>query len=415
MKIPGYIKKIIKTIEKNNHEAYIVGGACRDFLMGKTPIDYDLTTSAEPSEIKEIFKKYKLFNYGEKHGTISIYIQKKEVQVTTYRTETTYSDNRHPDRVCFLKDLKEDLSRRDFTINAIAYNKEFVDYFNGINDINLRIIKTVGNPELRFKEDALRIMRALRFSTNLGFEIEEETKKGILDNYHLIKSISKERVRDELTKILTYGDYFKVVEEYFEVFSLIFDNIKEINVEDFLKNIKKLNKKKLMEIDHISVRAAVFLSLLFGYRKISLDRLEEKLKELCYSKKNIYEILLIIDNIFIEINNDEIALKKLLNKYGYNILEKIIKTKYYFTDEVKDIRYLNKTLKSVKKIERKKLCYSIKNLKIDGNKIKKIGYKKREIQTVKEIVLDKVIKNELKNKEKNIIKYLKENKNSILE
>ncbi|MGI6710096.1 MAG: CCA tRNA nucleotidyltransferase [Bacilli bacterium] len=413
MKVPGYIKKIIKKIENNNHEAYIVGGACRDFLMGKKPIDYDLTTSALPSEIKEIFKKYKLFNYGEKHGTISIYINKNEVQVTTYRIENNYSDNRHPDKVEFLKDLKEDLSRRDFTMNAIAYNKEFIDYFNGLNDINQKNIKTVGNSNSRFEEDALRIMRALRFSVNLDFKIEEETKKGILNNYHLVKNISKERVRDELIKMLTFGDYSKVVEEYFEIFAFIFNGIQDINVDDFLENIKSVNKEKLKEADDYIIRIAIFLNLMFGYQKNDLNRVEEKLKELCFSKKNIYEILLIMENIFIKIDNDEITLKKLLNKYGYNILNKIIKSKYYFSEKLEDVIFLNKILKTIKKIERKKICYSMDSLKIDGNDLKEIGYKKREIQTVKEKLLDKVISNELKNNKKSIIKYLEENKNSI--
>jgi len=410
MKIPRYIKTIMNKIEKNKHEVYIVGGACRDFLMSRKPFDYDLTTSAQPNQIKEIFKKYKIFNYGEKHGTISIYFQKKEVQITTFRCEKTYSDYRHPDEVEFVKDLKEDLSRRDFTINSIAYNKIFIDYFNGIEDINSKLIRCVGDPNLRFKEDALRIMRALRFSVNLEFEIEEETRKGILNNYYLLENISKERIRDELVKLLKQGNFYKILVEYFQVFSFILNFVKSSSLEDLRVNITNTNTSKLQKNDETVVRVSVFIILFVKNKKINLNQIEGDLKQLCFSKKDIFEILKIVENILLDIDVNEIGLKKLLNKHGYEVLRKIIVAKQYLATTDDEIANFKNALVQVNKIEKRKTCYNLKMLNIDGDDIKKIGYKNKEIQLLKEEILEKVINNELVNKKQILIEYLKKRK-----
>jgi tRNA nucleotidyltransferase (CCA-adding enzyme) len=200
--IPKDVNYIINNFYKNNYEAYMVGGCVRDSILGNYPKDYDITTSAKPEETISLFKK--TIPTGLKHGTITVLINSNPYEVTTFRTEGTYLDNRHPSSVDFVTDIKEDLSRRDFTINALAYNehKGLIDYFNGVNDINNKIIRCVGNPDKRFKEDALRMLRAIRFSCQLTFAIEENTYNAIKDNYKLIKNISFERIRDELCKIL---------------------------------------------------------------------------------------------------------------------------------------------------------------------------------------------------------------------
>lgn len=200
--IPKNVQFIIDTFYKNNYEAFMVGGCVRDCLLGLTPKDYDITTSALPNITESLFKK--TVPTGIQHGTITVILNNENLEVTTYRTEGNYIDNRHPESVEFVSNIKEDLSRRDFTVNALAYNNKvgLLDYFNGIEDINNKIIKAVGNPNKRFQEDALRMLRAIRFSCQLGFEIEEETYSAIKTNYKLIKNISLERVRDELCKIL---------------------------------------------------------------------------------------------------------------------------------------------------------------------------------------------------------------------
>lgn len=199
---PKEVKLIIDTFYRNNFEAFMVGGCVRDILLGNLPKDYDITTSAKPEITISLFNK--TIPTGLKHGTVTVLINNEPYEVTTYRTEGKYIDNRRPSSVDFVTDIKEDLSRRDFTINALAYNEKvgLIDYFNGINDIKSKIIRCVGNADKRFKEDALRMLRAVRFSCQLNFDIEENTYAAIKSNYKLIENISSERIRDELCKIL---------------------------------------------------------------------------------------------------------------------------------------------------------------------------------------------------------------------
>ncbi len=202
IRIPNSVELIIDRFYKNNFEAYMVGGCVRDSLLGLTPKDFDITTSAKPEITESLFEK--TIPTGIQHGTVTVLIDKEPFEVTTYRTDGDYLDNRRPESVIFVSDIKEDLSRRDFTINALAYNNisGLVDYFNGIEDIKGKIIRAVGDPDKRFKEDALRMIRAIRFSCQLDFEIEANTYSAIKRNFQLVNNISIERIRDELCKIL---------------------------------------------------------------------------------------------------------------------------------------------------------------------------------------------------------------------
>ena len=200
---PKEVKLIIDTFYRSNFEAFMVGGCVRDILLGNIPKDYDITTSAKPEITISLFDK--TIPTGLKHGTVTVLISNEPYEVTTYRTEGKYIDNRRPSSVDFVTDIKEDLSRRDFTINALAYNERvgLIDYFNGADDIKNKIIRCVGNADKRFKEDALRMLRAVRFSCQLNFDIHENTYTAIKNNYKLINNISSERIRDELCKILS--------------------------------------------------------------------------------------------------------------------------------------------------------------------------------------------------------------------
>lgn len=205
MVLPKEVKNIIKALESAGFEAYAVGGCVRDSILGREPYDWDITTNAKPEEIQKIFKKSV---YENQFGTVAVNTESKNenlkiIEITTYRVEEKYTDKRHPDVVKFTKKLEEDLSRRDFTINAIAYDgKKFTDPFGGQEDIKKKIIRTVGDPNERFNEDALRLMRAVRFAVQLNFAIEEKTAKAIKENSNDIVAISKERIRDELIKII---------------------------------------------------------------------------------------------------------------------------------------------------------------------------------------------------------------------
>lgn len=223
--IPKDVEKIIEHLNSAGYEAYVVSGCVRDSIMEKTPHDWDICTSATPEVVKSLFSH--TTDYGMKHGTITVFADKEGYEITTFRAETDYSDHRHPDTVEFVADLKSDLSRRDFTINALAYNNEsqLIDMFNGLDDIRNQMIRCVGNADGRFKEDALRILRALRFAATLGFDIEDKTSEAIHYNVHLLKYIAEERKRDELMKLLGGNYTTKILLEYSDVIAEVIPEI----------------------------------------------------------------------------------------------------------------------------------------------------------------------------------------------
>lgn len=202
IQIPDKVNYIINTLMSRGYEAYVVGGCVRDMVLGKEPEDWDITTSATPIEVKKIFTR--TVDTGIQHGTVTVLLDHDHYEVTTYRLDGIYEDNRHPKEVSFTSSLNEDLKRRDFTINAMAYNKEegFIDCFNGLEDLEEGIIRCVGDPEERFFEDALRILRAVRFSAQLDFSIEANTLEAIKNKVELLRNISSERIRIELMKLL---------------------------------------------------------------------------------------------------------------------------------------------------------------------------------------------------------------------
>lgn len=202
IELPEKVKYIIQTLREHGYEAYAVGGCVRDSILGRKPEDWDITTSAKPEETKALFKR--TFDTGIEHGTITVLLDKEGFEVTTYRIDGKYEDSRHPLEVQFTRNLKEDLLRRDFTINAMAYNDEegIVDIFGGMRDLEEKTIRCVGNAAERFGEDALRILRAVRFAAQLDFKIEEETRRGITKLAPTLQNISAERIQVELVKML---------------------------------------------------------------------------------------------------------------------------------------------------------------------------------------------------------------------
>lgn len=225
MQISDNAKIILNALKSAGYSAYAVGGCVRDHFLGNINSDTDITTSALPQEVEKILaeKNIKVIETGLKHGTVTAVIDKTPFEITTFRSDGEYKDSRHPQNVEFVSDLELDLKRRDFTVNAMAYNEEqgIVDLFGGMQDLKNKIIRAVGDPDKRFKEDALRIMRALRFSSVLGFKIEENTKKAIFNNMRLLKNISAERIFSELKKLLCGENVLNVLDEYRQVIGVI--------------------------------------------------------------------------------------------------------------------------------------------------------------------------------------------------
>ena len=215
IELPEDVRTILAKLETEGYEAYAVGGCVRDSILGRKPGDWDITTSARPESIKALFRR--TVDTGIEHGTVTVLMGSRSYEVTTYRIDGEYADLRHPKEVLFTASLEEDLKRRDFTINAMAYNEStgLVDLFDGMSDLNNRVIRAVGKPEERFGEDALRILRAFRFSAQLDFEVEEKTREAAKKLAANLSMISAERIREELTKLLV-SDHPEKIEELYD-------------------------------------------------------------------------------------------------------------------------------------------------------------------------------------------------------
>ena len=421
---------IINKLSENGYKAYIVGGCVRDLIMNITPHDWDICTNALPDEIINIFKDFRTVLSGIKHGTVGIIIENALYEVTTFRSETGYSDNRHPDCVHFEKDIQSDLSRRDFTINSIAYNHKdgLIDLYNGYDDIQHKIIKAVGNPDTRFSEDALRILRALRFSSVLCFEIESSTAESIHRNKDLLKNIACERIWSEFTKLLSGKNAHTVIEKYCDVIGVF---IPELYAE---KNFQQHNPHHCYDVLHHTLSALSFaenniylrLAVLFhdiakpctftkdennighfyGHAakgsQITLDILQ-RLKADSKTQNLVSELVRHHDRI---IEPSEKAVKRAVYKTGsHNMFELLLKLKEcdvkaqspeYISERLEKIYKIRKIYNNIK--NKNTLMTSVKDLKINGNDLISMGVPQgKNIGIILNTLLEMVLDNSLEN------------------
>ncbi len=223
MQIPDAVGAAMRALKREGYEVYLIGGCVRDHLMHMRPHDFDLTTDATPEEMMSVFADYKVIETGIRHGTLTVIVNSMPIEITTYRVDGAYEDNRHPTSVSFTRNLREDAARRDFTMNAIAMDVDgnLRDSFDGCADIKARMIRAVGDPDVRFEEDALRILRGLRFAAVLGFEIEEQTSAALRRKAALLRSISAERVREELFKLICGRYARQIIAKYTDVLGVV--------------------------------------------------------------------------------------------------------------------------------------------------------------------------------------------------
>ena len=402
--LPPKVRYIINKIYENNYEAYIVGGCVRDAILGFEPNDYDITTSASPNTIQEIFKDFKCIETGIEHGTVSVLMEDEIFEITTYRIEGEYKDHRRPDKVDFTDRLEEDLKRRDFTINAMAYNekKGLIDLFGGKEDLNNKIIKTVGNPYDRFNEDGLRMIRAIRFSSKLNFTIEKETLKAIYDKSFIINNISLERITDEFTKIIL-SDKPENIKYLFETKLL-----KHLNISNE-DNIDKLTQfyNEIIILNKINKNLEKRLALLDYIIEKNNINCKSFCNELIYSKKVIKNhniILTLLKNIEIDHLN-KVEIKKILSEVDRNLLEEYLDISGIIYDKEKKV---DEIIDILSEIEENNECYIIKNLKVNGRDIMSLGYKNKEVGEVLNYLLEIVIEDYTLNKKDVLIKKIKE-------
>lgn len=365
------IKEALTILNNKGYEAYLVGGAVRNYLLSSAITDYDITTNADPNAIKMCFSNYTTYDIGKELGTIVVVIDRVKIDITPYRKEGEYTNHRKPNNVTYAKQLKQDLKRRDFTINALCMDKDnnIIDLFNGIEDIQNKTIKAIGNPDARFHEDALRILRAIRFKTKLNFEIEERTNKAIFKNKDLLNYISGERKKDELLQILNHPNAYKVINEYLVVFNTF------------------------MNFNHIDRKRNNFSNPLYSLSYILSISSKHNLKQLKYSKQEIQLIDSLIYATNIDINNDYEYINCLSNIYQKDI--------YIYLNELHNKNFHTRFDRL------KKYMISENELKIDGNAIQEYGYHGKQIKQIKNKMVDLIHHQKLTNNHSSLIKFLK--------
>lgn len=372
MPLPSSVEYVLSKLKENGYQAYVVGGAVRDFLMGKTPHDYDLTSDALPSQISDVFKDFYQEHSGEKHGTIRVIIDHKPIEITTFRCDEGYTDYRRPDNVEFVKDAYIDSKRRDFSINAFYYSEGHIyDFHEGLEDLNNKVIKTIGNPSARFHEDALRILRAIRFSAKLGYEIESKTKTALLDCKEELNLIAKERILIELKEISSTSNFFRDIKEYFPIFKLIIPCLDKIG--NSIDDIYNFDTKSYG--DYIAS-----LSALFSLHEINNDFMPWRLF-IKMDNESINAIKTLIKLKDINFNNsfddDYINGLILLSKpvdinVFKNYLINLYNLKRFKNDDIDSI------LNRVDILSEGNTPYSLKDLEIDGNDLLKLGIEKNQ-------------------------------------
>ena len=408
IKLPNEIVDILNKLEKSGFEAYAVGGCIRDILLEKKPKDWDITTIAKPKQIQEIFPNS---FYKNKFGTVTVKT-KNAIEITTFRTEQDYTDKRHPDKISFTSDLKKDLSRRDFTINALAMdkNKKIIDLFNGKKDIERKTIKAVGKPKKRFSEDALRMLRAIRFAVELparggpafGWNIEKETFKAIKENSHLLQMIAKERIRDEFFKMIMSEnpeEAIKLLEESDLLEYVIPELKKGIGVGQNKHHIYTIYQHSVLSLKFaakrkysLEVRLAALLhdiakpqvkrgegenSTFYNHDYVGAKTSIKILQRLKCSKKLIKKVALLVRNHMFVYNVDEVTeagVRRLLRRVGKENIKDLINLRV--TDRLgsgvpKAIPYKLRHLEYViEKVSKDPI--SAKMLKINGDDLIKL-------------------------------------------
>lgn len=428
MDMPKNVDTAINLLQSAGFEAYAVGGCVRDSLLGKTPNDWDITTSAKPEDMKSVFADFHCIDTGIKHGTVTVVIDGEPLEITTFRLDGEYEDNRHPKSVTFTSNLGADLGRRDFTVNAMAYSKMTgtVDLFGGQNDLKNKIIRCVGDPDRRFNEDALRILRALRFASALDFEIEEKTAQSLLKNRALLGNISEERIAKELLKLVCGKGAKRILTDFAPVLFEILPELQPMykNSHDNPHHCYDIYEHTLIAVESIDPEPTLRFAMLlhdcgkpavkkfdengvahfYGHQRISAEISAQILARLKVSNKFRDEILFLVSNHDRwELYENTEKMPRYLSKFGLDGVLKLLKVmradvlaqspEYRSRlDQIADAEEIAKNLAA------QKPCLSLSELQINGRTLMDIGIPQgRKLGAVLAQLLDEVIDGVTKN------------------
>ncbi len=432
--LPEYVSSVIKRLEENGFSSYAVGGCVRDSLMKKQPHDYDLCSSATPDEVCRVFSDMNVIKTGIKHGTVTVVSDGNGIEITTFRAESGYSDGRHPDSVSFSKKLSDDLSRRDFTVNALAYSEKegIIDLFGGQNDINNKTIRCIGDPNERFSEDHLRIFRAVRFASVLGFEIEEGTAEAMLRMKASLKLISPERIAEELKKSLL-GDYFEeVFLKYHEIFEVVIPELSpavgydQNNPHHSFDLLTHLAKTVTGAPKNTAVRLAALLhdiakpltmtidesgiSHYYSHAARGAELVSEILRRLRLSSYETDETVTLVRHHDGFIEETDAAVKRKLSKLGFDrfyLLVSLQRADNSAQTEDPDYRkeHSDALIRIAERLRKEESCVSLSKLAVNGNDMLEIGLSGREIGAALSFLLEAVISGEAENDRQALLKY----------
>lgn len=430
--IPDYVNIILNRLEENGLDGYIVGGSVRDLILGKIPHDYDVTTNAKPDEILEIFKDFKTISVGKEFGTIIVVQKEGSIEVTTYRIEGEYLDGRRPSEVVFSDKIEEDLSRRDFTINSMAYSHHhgLIDLFNGKDDLKLKIIRTVGSPVERFGEDHLRILRGVRFATELGFTIEDATYKASKKMSHLLSNISTERIREEFFKILLSKKPSRGIRlmKELDILETILPELKptfgfeqqnpyhDKNVFDHtlcvVDNVSNILEIRLAALFHDIGKPHTFtidengIGHFYGHDDVGVHMTKEILTRLKCPNDLIKGVLLLIgDHMTKGKDMKDKGLKRLISRVGedriFHLME-LQKADRMCTSSLADIAFFQDRINDITRILDNHEAYEKNHLAIDGYDIINLGYHQGKIiGEILDYLMEEVLSDpELNNKDR---------------
>ena len=440
MRIDARAEKIIKLMNGAGEKAYCVGGCVRDFLLGKEPHDFDICTSAEPMRTKEILKDFPVIETGLKHGTVTVIADGEPIEVTTWRIDGKYADNRRPENVTFTKSLEEDLRRRDFTINAIAFDGETViDPFGGRKDLEDGIIRAVGDPYARVEEDALRILRGLRFSSVFGFGIEEKTAAAIRERRELLKNISAERVFSELKLILCGKNATDILLGFPEIIGTVIPEITPtFGFEQHNKHhIYDVYTHTAVSVGKIAPDPILRLTMLFhdigkprayffengeghfwGHPEISVGIARDVLNRLKCDNETKDAVLTLIRYHDDRFPPERRSIKRMLSRIGKENYALLMKVKRADTDAQSDYEKEEKYAQTdalealAEQIEKENECFSLSQLAVNGNDLKNF-FSGRQIGEALRMCLSAVIDGAVKNEKNALLAFVKENTDKI--
>lgn len=438
MILPPQVNTAISMLYAAGYEAFLVGGAVRDYVRDNSPAkDWDITTNALPAQVESVFSGYHLIETGLKHGTVTVVIDHEPIEITTYRIDGDYSDHRHPDSVHFTRSLKEDLERRDFTMNALAYSpqKGIVDLVGGRKDIEDGIVRCVGDPNHRFQEDGLRMLRALRFASVYGMAIEAETASAIHRNKELLKGIAAERIQVELTKMLCGKGVTKVLEEFSDVIAIPIPEILPMfhfeqrnphhdkDVWDHtIAVIESITPEPVLRwaaLLHDIGKPSCFLLAeegighFFGHSDQSTSMAESILSRLRFDNASKEQIVRLVRYHDMPITADRKPIKRLLSKHGEDATRQLIEL--HKADTLGQsaicrhrIAIFEEVSQMINEILQEESCFTLKDLAANGHDMMTLGFQGPTIGRVLQECLDAVLDEQIPNEHEALMAFAKD-------